>query len=111
MGLCVGNNVCRKSIPRVTTTWRDIYKLFFSNPWYIYNHKLILENCNKCFNITNLKVSISEWIDRINTLVVNLHSFSVVLQENQEETVCQEKQEKMAVQEKQEKMAVQEIRG
>ena len=53
-------------------------------------------------NIINLDVSISEWIDRINTLVINLHFFSVALQESQEEMVFQEllgKQEKMAVQE------------
>ena len=73
------------------------------------------------FNAINLNVSISEWIDRINTLVVNLHFFSVVPQENQEEMVfkeLKENQEEMAFQEvkalqevqgRQERMAVQEV--
>ena len=40
--------------------------------------------------IIKMKASISEWIDRTSTLVVNLHFFFVVLQENQEEMVFQE---------------------
>ena len=103
-------------------------KLYFISYGSFHNNELILEwlienewsrlkKPQQIFDIIHLNVSISEWIDPINTLVVNPHFFSVVLQE---EMVCQEvkalqevqgKQEKMAVLENQEKMAVQEVKG
>ena len=71
------------------------YGSFYNNDelileWLIENEWSRLKKPQQIFNIIHLTVSISEWIDPINTLVVNPHFFSVVRQENQEEMVCQE---------------------